>query len=64
MGRWRLPDPASLGAVQQRPGASRSNVLSYKFTVDGEQRLTRWMMDHLDVGFVVVPDGSETAEKA
>jgi len=59
-----LKEALDLTAIPRSPGASRSNVLSYKFTVDGEQRLTRWMMDHLDVGFVVVPDGSETAEKA
>ena len=59
-----LKGQLDLTAIPRSPGASKSNTRNYKFTNDGERRLTSWMEDHLEVGFVVVDQGAEDVEKA
>ena len=59
-----LKGQLDLTAIPRSPGSSKSNTRNYKFTDDGERRLTCWMEDHLEVGFVVVSQGAEDVEKA
>jgi hypothetical protein len=40
----------NLTAVPRSPGASESNMRCYRFTEQGEQRLTEWMRRTIEVG--------------
>lgn len=45
-----LRDEPSLHAFPRAPGPSESNVRNYRFSEDGEVRLTNWMCAHVEVG--------------
>ena len=44
-----LKTKLALNACPRSAGASRSNVVNYRFSDVGEQALTRWMYDHLSI---------------
>ena len=58
-----LKDQLDLRAVPRAPGASRTNVLSYRFDPDGEKRLTEWMRDNLAYAYREIADNIVAAEK-
>ena len=45
-----------LTAIPRNSGSSENNVRNYKFRPEGEERLTNWMADNLEVG--VCPSGN------
>jgi len=51
-----------LSAIPRSAGASESNVRCYRFVKDGEERLTEWMREKLEVG--VCEAGSPEALEA
>lgn len=44
----------NLFAIPRSPGRSESNVRCYRFTKDGEDRLTDWMHQNLELGVCTV----------
>jgi len=48
-----LKDQLSLRAIQRASGTSESNVRNYRFDAKGEEVLTKWMCEHLEVGIYV-----------
>jgi hypothetical protein len=51
-----LRQQLSLEAIPRSPGRSESNVRCYRFTPDGDVRLTEWMRSNLHVGAAAAPD--------
>jgi hypothetical protein len=39
-----------LKAIPRAPGPSETNVRNYRFAPDGEQKLTTWMSEYLEIG--------------
>jgi hypothetical protein len=58
-----LKGKLGLRAIARGSGASPSNARNYRFTPDGEQCLTAWMMEHLDYAFTVVEREAEAVER-
>jgi hypothetical protein len=52
-----LRDDLNLSAIPCTPGPSYTKLTSYKFDPDGEERLTKWMAENLEVGFCLIDDG-------
>lgn len=59
-----LKKKLQLRALPRSPGASRSNVLNYRFEAEGEERLTNWMRENLTYSYREVADNVAAAEKA
>jgi hypothetical protein len=59
-----LKDRLGLRAVRRARGASRTNVVNYRFEDAGEQRLTDWMRAHLLAAQAPVAAGVRAIEKA
>jgi len=59
-----LKSQLQLRALPRSPGASRSNVLNYRFEADGEDRLTNWMRENLTYSYREIADNVAAAEKA
>lgn len=38
-------------------------MLNYRFAGGGEERLTTWMVNHLEYSFVILRDGIENVER-
>ncbi len=53
-----------LQALPRAPGSSATNVTSYRFQEDGEQRLTQWMAQHLTYSCVPLDKDVEVVERA
>jgi len=53
----------NLVAIPRSKGGSQSNVRNFSFDLNGEERLTRWMRDNLEVGICPLDKGNEEAEK-
>ncbi|MBE0418375.1 MAG: hypothetical protein IBX63_11480 [Coriobacteriia bacterium] len=51
-----LKDELHLTAVPRGNGKTSSNFTNYRFEAQGEQRLTGWMLEHLEVGVCPVDD--------
>jgi hypothetical protein len=52
-----------LEATPRAQGKTRKDSLNYRFTPDGEERLTAWMMEHLVVGFLELEADVRATEK-
>lgn len=59
-----LKSQLQLRALPRAPGASRSNVLNYRFEVEGEGRLTLWMRENLTYTYREIADNVAATEKA
>lgn len=59
-----LKQELRLQALPRAPGASATNVTSYRFQEDGEQRLTQWMAQHLTYSCVPRDKDVEVVERA
>ena len=51
-----LKHELSLKAIPRAPGPLERNVLNYRFDPDSEDRLTKWMCHHLEVGVHASPN--------
>jgi len=58
-----LKNELQLQCWPRSPGPSKTNVTNYKFDEAGEQRLTLWMAENLDIGICPVESGMEELEK-
>jgi hypothetical protein len=58
-----LKEQLRLRALPRAPGASRTNVLNYRFDADGEVRLTEWMRRNLTYSYREIADNIAAAEK-
>lgn len=58
-----LKSELQLRALPRAPGASRSNVLNYRFEAEGERRLTEWMRENLIYSYCEIPDNVAAVEK-
>ena len=54
-----LRQQLSLRALPRSPGRSESNVRCYRFTPDGDIRLTEWMRANLQVGVAAALDSDD-----
>lgn len=59
-----LKSQLQLRALPRAPGASRTNVLCYRFDADGETRLTDWMRKNLTYSHREITEYVAAAEKA
>lgn len=59
-----LKSQLQLRALPRSYGASRSNVLNYRFEADDEDRLTNWMRENLTYSYRDIADHVAAAEKA
>lgn len=57
-----LKSELSLTSFPRSSGASETNVRNYKFNPDGEERLTNWMENNLEIGVCPLND-FDTIEK-
>jgi hypothetical protein len=55
-----LKEKLKLKAVSRAPGPSITNVKNYRFSDDGEERLTAWMDSYLTYG--LCPVGADVRE--
>ena len=58
-----LKENLRLEAIPRSPGPSETNVRNYKFLSDGEDRLTDWMKENLEVGICPISSDYESIEK-
>jgi hypothetical protein len=58
-----LKNELHLTAIPRGKENSASNYTQYRFEQDGEERLTAWMKDNLEVGVRPVDEDFEAAEK-
>jgi hypothetical protein len=59
-----LKDDLSLAAIPRGSGRAESNYRNYRFKADGEERLTAWMRENLEVGVYPSNGDCEAVEKA
>lgn len=52
-----------LTAIPRGTGSSKSNYQNYRFTDDGEERLSTWMKSNLEIAVFVYEDDFEALEK-
>lgn len=58
-----LKNELELKAVPRGTGSSPTNYQNYRFTADGEERLTDWMRESLKIGICPVKDNYKSMEK-
>ena len=58
-----LKEKLELRAIPRSAGASESNVRNYSFAGDGNEQLTKWMRDHLEVGVYASPRFKELEDE-
>ncbi|HEV7336273.1 MULTISPECIES: GIY-YIG nuclease family protein [Bosea] len=58
-----LKSELQLRALPRAPGASRSNIMNYRFEAEGERRLTEWMRENLTYSYCEIPDNVAVVEK-
>jgi hypothetical protein len=58
-----MKGPLELMAIPRGTGTSDTNYRNYRFTEEGEQRLSAWMRDHLEVGIAEIPGVYGRAEE-
>jgi len=51
-----LKSELSLKSIPRTPKRSATDLRNYKFTTDGEEKLTSWMKRSLEIGFFVPPN--------
>jgi hypothetical protein len=59
-----LKQNLGLPAIPRGSGKSAKDMTCYRFADDGEQRLTDWMVKHLEYSFAVLEDGIGAVERA
>lgn len=59
-----LKDELSLAAIPRGRGRAESNYRNYRFKSDGEERLTTWMRENLEVGAYPSDGDYDAVEKA
>ena len=59
-----LKKERGLTAIPRGSGKSAKDMTCFRFAGDGEQRLTDWMVEHLEYSFVVLKDCIGDAERA
>jgi hypothetical protein len=52
-----------LKAIPRGTGKSTKDMTHFRFTRDGEQMLTAWMIEHLEYSYVVLVDGIGDVER-
>lgn len=57
-----LKQELNLVAIPRGSGLSEDDFRHYKFLPDGEERLTKWMEDHLEIGICPVASQYESLE--
>jgi GIY-YIG catalytic domain len=58
-----LKERLGLTAVPRAPGSSPTNTQNYRFALEGEQRLTAWMRQHLLYAHVPLKENVASAER-
>lgn len=58
-----LKDELNLSAYPRSSGSSESNIRNYKFNSDGEDRLTDWMMENLEIGVCPLVNYQDTEKE-
>lgn len=58
-----LKSQLGLTAIPRSNGISKSNVTNYRFTADGESRLTLWMVENLSIGQLALAESVALHEK-
>jgi hypothetical protein len=57
-----LKQKLALIAIPRGSGKSPKDMVNYRFAGDGEERLTTWMVDHMEYSFVVLKNGIGNVE--
>lgn len=52
-----------LKAIPRSRGISETNYTNYRFDIEGEERLTKWMLKNLEIGFCTVQDSIKETER-
>jgi len=58
-----LKKKLALIAIPRGLGKSAKDMVNYRFAGNGEERLTTWMVNHLEYSFVVLGNGIENVER-
>lgn len=58
-----MKEELGIKAIPRRSGASETNFINYKFFGNGDNLLTNWMINNLEIGFCPIFEDYEKIEK-